>query len=220
MSQEINQITLFRVDLEFNYIYIGDKNGNLDIYSIESLQTNAINNESNNNSNNCIIKIRKILSTSLNNENKGTITNIILQNYPYKINDICFNPKKKEIFIALDNGTVQILSHFKNFPEYIIYDKEQNNQNNHNKNTTTNKIYFSKLDSIIYIGRSDKSIYVYQMPDKYNSELNRRLQDTNNLEILNGNKSCKNLIEQGFPNSTRNFIRKTLINIMGIKNYV
>ena len=217
LSQEINQITLFKIDLESNHIYIGDKNGNLDIFSVESLQTNTINNESNNNSKNNIIKIRKILSTSLNNENKGIITNIILQNYPHKINDVCYNPKKKEIFIALDNGTVQILSHFKNFPEYIIYD---NNPNNQNKNMIINKLYFSKLNSIIYIGRNDKSIYVYQMPDKYNSELNRRLQDTNNLEILNGNKFCKNLIEQGFPNSTRNFIRKALINIMGIKNYV
>ena len=73
------------------------------------------------------LKIRKILSTTLKNENKGMISNIILQNYPYTINDVCYNPKKKEIIIALENGTVQILSHFKNFPEYIISEYNPNN---------------------------------------------------------------------------------------------
>ena len=209
LDQKINQITLFKVDLEFNHIYVGNKSGTIDIFSIEISQ-----NENNILSNN--LKIKKILNTSLNNDNKGKLTNMILRNFPNKINDICYNPKKKEIYIALDNGTIQVYSHFKNFPEFVIYEQ---NLDNKKENEPINKLYFSKLNSILYVGRSEKDICVYQMPDNYNSEISRRLQGTNSFEILDGNKICKNSIEQGYPNNTHSFKRKSFINLMGVKNY-
>ena len=209
LDQKINQITLFKVDLEFNHIYVGNKSGTIDIFSIEISQ-----NENNILSNN--LKIKKILNTSLNNDNKGKLTNMILRNFPNKINDICYNPKKKEIYIALDNGTIQVYSHFKNFPEFVIYEQ---NFDNKKENEPINKLYFSKLNSILYVGRSEKDICVYQMPDNYNSEISRRLQGTNSFEILDGNKICKNSIEQGYPNNTQSFKRKSFINLMGVKNY-
>ena len=209
LDQKINQITLFKVDLEFNHIYVGNKSGTIDIFSIEISQ-----NENNILSNN--LKIKKILNTSLNNDNKGKLTNMILRNFPNKINDICYNPKKKEIYIALDNGTIQVYSHFKNFPEFVIYEQ---NLDNKKENEPINKLYFSKLNSILYVGRSEKDICVYQMPDNYNSEISRRLQGTNSFEILDGNKICKNSIEQGYPNNTQSFKRKSFINLMGVKNY-
>ena len=209
LDQKINQITLFKVDLEFNHIYVGNKSGTIDIFSIEISQ-----NENNILSNN--LKIKKILNTSLNNDNKGKLTNMILRNFPNKINDICYNPKKKEIYIALDNGTIQVYSHFKNFPEFVIYEQ---NSDNKKENEPINKLYFSKLNSILYVGRSEKDICVYQMPDNYNSEISRRLQGTNSFEILDGNKICKNSIEQGYPNNSQSFKRKSFINLMGVKNY-
>ena len=209
LDQKINQITLFKVDLEFNHIYVGNKSGTIDIFSIEISQ-----NENNILSNN--LKIKKILNTSLNNDNKGKLTNMILRNFPNKINDICYNPKKKEIYIALDNGTIQVYSHFKNFPEFVIYEQ---NFDNKKENEPINKLYFSKLNCILYVGRSEKDICVYQMPDNYNSEISRRLQGTNSFEILDGNKICKNSIEQGYPNNTQSFKRKSFINLMGVKNY-
>ena len=209
LDQKINQITLFKVDLEFNHIYVGNKSGTIDIFSIEISQ-----NENNILSNN--LKIKKILNTSLNNDNKGKLTNMILRNFPNKINDICYNPKKKEIYIALDNGTIQVYSHFKNFPEFVIYEQ---NFDNKKENEPINKLYFSKLNSILYVGRSEKDICVYQMPDNYNSEISRRLQGTNSFEILDGNKICKNSIDQGYPNNTQSFKRKSFINLMGVKNY-
>ena len=209
LDQKINQITLFKVDLEFNHIYVGNKSGTIEIFSIEISQ-----NENNILSNN--LKIKKILNTSLNNDNKGKLTNMILRNFPNKINDICYNPKKKEIYIALDNGTIQVYSHFKNFPEFVIYEQ---NFDNKKENEPINKLYFSKLNSILYVGRSEKDICVYQMPDNYNSEISRRLQGTNSFEILDGNKICKNSIEQGYPNNTQSFKRKSFINLMGVKNY-
>ena len=209
LDQKINQITLFKVDLEFNHIYVGNKSGTIDIFSIEISQ-----NENNILSNN--LKIKKILNTSLNNDNKGKLTNMILRNFPNKINDICYNPKKKEIYIALDNGTIQVYSHFKNFPEFVIYEQ---NFDNKKENEPINKLYFSTLNSILYVGRSEKDICVYQMPDNYNSEISRRLQGTNSFEILDGNKICKNSIEQGYPNNTQSFKRKSFINLIGVKNY-
>ena len=209
LNQKINQITLFKVDLEFNHIYVGNKIGNIDIFAIEISQ-----NEDNKLSNK--LKVKKILSTSLNNDNKGKLTNMILRNYPNKINDICYNPKRKEIFIALENGTVQVFSHFKNFPEFVIYEQ---NLSDKKDNKIINKLYFSKLNSILFVGRSEKDICVYQIPDNYNSEISRRLQGTNSFEILDGNKICKNAIEQGYPNNTQSFKKKSIINLMGVKNY-
>ena len=213
LIQEINQITLFKVDLEYNHIYIGDKNGIIDIYSLEIFG----NNDNDKNIINNQIKIKRILNICVNNDQKGKLTNMILRNFPYKINDICYNPKRKEIILALDNGSIQIFSHFKNFPEYIIYNP---NTKNKKENIMINKLYFSKLNFILYSGTSDKDIYIYQMPENYNSEISRRLQDSNTFEILNGNKFCQNAIDQGYPNSTQNFKKKTIINRMGIKTYV
>jgi hypothetical protein len=213
LIQEINQITLFKVDLEYNHIYIGDKNGNIDIYSLEIFG----NNDNDKNIINNQIKIKRILNICVNNDQKGKLTNMILRNFPYKINDICYNPKRKEIILALDNGSIQIFSHFKNFPEYIIYNP---NTKNKKENIMINKLYFSKLNFILYSGTSYKDIYIYQMPENYNSEISRRLQDSNTFEILNGNKFCQNAIDQGYPNSTQNFKKKTIINRIGIKTYV
>ena len=209
LNQQIYQVTLFKIDLEYNHIYVGNKNGNINLFSLEMSK----------NENGEIIKkfkIKKILDINLNNENKGKIANMILRNFPYKVNDICYNPRKKEIFIALDNGTIQAFSHFKNFPEYIIYEQ---NQNNKSENKAINKLYFSKLNSILYLGRSEKDIYLYEIPEKYNSEISRRLQETNSFEILDGNKICQNAIEKGYPNNTQSFRRKSLINLIGVKNY-
>ena len=210
IDQMIN-ISLFKLDLEYNYIYIADKNGNLDVLYLDITQN--IDNDIIITNKQIKIKINKILSTSLNSSNKGKITNMITRNFPFKINDICFSPKKKEIIIALENGTVQVYSHFKNFPEYVIYKDSTDKK----ENKIINKIYFSKLNSILYIGRADKDIYIYQMPENYNSELSRRLQDSNNYNILNGSKNCKNAIEQGFPNNSIGFKKKNIINRFGLK---
>ena len=76
-------------------------------------------------------------------------------------------------------------------------------------------MYFSKLNSILYVGRAEKDIYVYQMPENYNSEISRKLEETNNYEILNGSKICKNAIEKGHPNTTQFYKKKTIIEKFG-----
>ena len=75
------------------------------------------------------------------------------------------------------------------------------------------------MNSILYIGRSEKDVYSYQLPDKYNSEISRRLQESNSFEILDGNKICQNELEQGYPENTKTFRRKSFINLFGVKNY-
>ena len=211
LAEQMTHISLFKLDLEYNHIYIADKSGNLDILSFNISQ----NKDNENNPNNqIIVKMTKILNTSLNILKKGQITSLITRNFPFKVNDICYNPKKKEIIVALENGTIQIYSHFKNFPEYVLYKENEDKK----ENKIINKIYFSKLNSILYIGRAEKDIYVYQLPENYNSEINRKLTDANNFTILDGNKICRNAIEQGYPNNSINFKKKTIINRMGLKN--
>ena len=197
LTGQLSPISFFRVNFEYNHIYIGDKEGNLDILSIEINK---------NNDNEIKSKVTKIFSTSLAKNSQNKLTNMITRNFPYKINDIWYNPKKKEILVGLNNGTIQILSHFKNFAEYIIYINESTKENK-----SINKMYFNRLDSILYIGRSEKDIFVYQMPENYNSEISRKLKDTNTFELLNGSKTCKNVIGKGYPNTTKSFKRKGFI---------
>ena len=194
---QLSPISCFKVNFEYNHIYIGDKEGNLDILSFEINK---------NNENDIKTKVTKIFNTSLAKNAQNKLTNMITRNFPYKINDIWYNPRKKEILVGLNNGTIQILSHFKNFAEYIIYTNE-----NTKENISINKMYFSRLDSILYMGRSEKDIYVYQMPENYNSEISRKLQDTNTFELLNGAKICKNVIGKGYPNTTQYFRKKSFI---------
>ena len=35
LGQQMNQITSFKVDLDYNHIYVGNKNGNINIFSLE-----------------------------------------------------------------------------------------------------------------------------------------------------------------------------------------
>jgi hypothetical protein len=186
LNEQITSPSLFKVSFEYNHIYIGDKEGNLNILSFDISKEKA--------------KVTKIFSTSLTNNSQNIFTNIFTRNFPYKINDIWYNPKKKEIIVGLCNGTIQIFSHFKNFAEYIIYDLDTAGKNKENKRI--NKMYFSKLNSILYVGRAEKDIYVYQMPENYNSENGRRIQDSNSYGILDGSKICKNAIDTGHPKTT------------------
>ena len=200
---QISPISLFKVSWEYNHIYIGDKDGNLDILSFDISQTDNIEDKNK-------VKVTKIFNTCLSINSKNKIANMITRNFPYKINDIWYNPKKKEIFIGLANGTIQILSHFKNFAECIIYQESKPKEEK-----GINRIYFSKLDSILYAARAQKDIIVYQMPENYYSEVSRKLEDTNSFEILKGSKSCKNAINTGHPQTTQFFKKKTLIEKFG-----
>ena len=204
LADQLPQITLFKVSYEFNHLYIGDKDGNLEIFSFDINKN--IDNETK-------TKIIRIFNTSFSNKNiQNKFANMITRNFPYKINDIWYNPRRKEILVGLNNGTVQILSHFKNFAEYIIYEDSKTKENK-----GINKMSFSKLNSILYTGRAEKDIYVYQMAENYNSEISRKLQDSNSFEILNGTKICKNAIEKGHPNSTLYFKKKSIIDKFGKK---
>ena len=103
---QLPSISLFKVNWD---IYIGNKDGDLDVLNC-IFQNNS--NE---------IKVQRIFTASLTKDfsNKNKFTKMILGNYPSKIKDVAYNPNKKELFIALHNGTIQIYSHFKNFAECV-----------------------------------------------------------------------------------------------------
>ena len=137
---QLSPISLFKVNWDYNQIYIGDKDGNLDVINI------IFGNKGD-------IQAHRGFSTSLiRNENKSNeFTKIILGNYPYKIKDVEYNSNKKELMIALHNGTIQTYSYFKNFAECVIY-----------KNIKyLNRITFSKNNNILFTGGAEKDVYGY-----------------------------------------------------------
>ena len=171
----INQMTpisLFKVNWDYNHIYIGDKNGYIDVLNFIF--------------NNNDIKVQKVFSASLvkDTANKNTFTKFILGNYPYKIKDVEYNPNKKELFIALHNGTIHIYSHFKNFAECVLYENIK----------YLNRIVFNKNKSLLFTGGIEKDVYGYYIPAYYCTEMSRKLQNANLYNFMNDVKIIKNVV--------------------------
>ena len=198
-----NNITLLNVNWENNHIYLGDKNGNLNVINFELIIPENSDNISENSSQkkfNLQIIFNISLNTLVDNAAKK-FTKIVLNSYPYKIKNICYNPRKKEILIALGNGTVQIFTHFKNYSECVLCENTK----------SLNKIYYSKSKSLVITGGVEKDVCIFQMPENYLSEVCRKLQDSNTGEILTDNQLCKNEIENGHSKDTKLFKKRTIL---------
>ena len=171
-TNQLSPISLFKVNWEYNHIYIGDKDGDLDVIKMV-FETNDI-------------QAQRAFSTSLiRNENKkNKITKYLLGNYPYKIKDVEYNPNKKELMVALHNGTIQIYSHFKNFAECVIYENIK----------YLNRIVFYKSNNILFTGGVEKDVYGYYIPAYYCTEMSRKLQNANLYNFMNDAKLIRNQV--------------------------
>ena len=180
---QLSPISLFKVNWNYNHIYIGDKDGDLDVINI------VFGNKGD-------IQAQRAFSTSLiRNDNKGNkFTKILLGNYPYKIKDVEYNPNKKELMIALHNGTIQIYSHFKNFAECIIYENIK----------YLNRIIFNKNNNILFTGGAEKDVYGYYIPAYYCTEMSRKLQNANLYNFMNDVKIMRNHVGKLGTNSGNN----------------
>ena len=172
-TNQLSPISLFKVNWDYNHIYIGDKDGDLDVIKMVF-------------GNNGDIQAQRAFSTSLiRNENKkNKFTKLLLGNYPYKIKDVEYNPNKKELMIALHNGTIQIYSHFKNFAECVIYENIK----------YLNKIIFYKNNNILFTGGAEKDVYGYYIPAYYCTEMSRKLQNANLYNFMNDAKLIRNQV--------------------------
>ena len=72
---QLPSISLFKVNWDYNHIYIGDKDGDLDVLNF-IFQNNSSK-----------IKVQRIFTASLTKDfsNKNKFTKMILGNYPFKI---------------------------------------------------------------------------------------------------------------------------------------
>ena len=167
---QLSPITLFKVNWDYEHIYIGDKDGDLDVIKMVFGAKD--------------IQAQRAFSTSLirDDNKKNTLTKYILGNYPYKIKDVEYNPNKKELMIALHNGTIQIYSHFKNFAECVIYENIK----------YLNKIVFYKNNNILFTGGIEKDVYGYNIPAYYCTEMSRKLQNANLYNFMNDVKIMRN----------------------------
>ena len=172
-TNQLSPISLFKVNWDYNHIYVGDKDGDLDVIKMVF-------------GNNGDIQVQRSFSTSLiRNENKkNTLTKLLLGNYPYKIKDVEYNPNKKELMVALHNGTIQIFSHFKNFAECVIYENIK----------YLNKIVFYKNLNILFTGGAEKDVYGYYIPAYYCTEMSRKLQNANLYNFMNDAKLIRNQV--------------------------
>ena len=171
-TNQLSPISLFKVNWEYNHIYIGDKDGDLDVIKLV-FENNDI-------------QAQRAFSTSLiRNENKkNKLAKYLLGNYPYKIKDVEYNPNKKELMVALHNGTIQIYSHFKNFAECVIYENIK----------YLNRIVFYKSNNILFTGGAEKDVYGYNIPAYYCTEMSRKLQNANLYNFMNDAKLIRNQV--------------------------
>ena len=172
-TNQLSPISLFKVNWDYNHIYIGDKDGDLDVIKM------VFGNKGD-------IQVQRAFSTSLiRNENKkNSFTKLLLGNYPYKIKDVEYNLNKKELMIALHNATIQIYSHFKNFAECVIYENIK----------YLNKIIFYKNLNILFTGGAEKDVYGYYIPAYYCTEMSRKLQNANLYNFMNDAKLIRNQV--------------------------
>ena len=172
-NNQLSPVSLFKVNWDYSHIYIGDKDGDLDVIKM------VFGNKGD-------IQVQRAFSTSLiRNENKkNSFTKLLLGNYPYKIKDVEYNPNKKELMIALHNGTIQIYSHFKNFAECVIYENIK----------YLNKIIFYKNLNILFTGGAEKDVYGYYIPAYYCTEMSRKLQNANLYNFMNDAKLIRNQV--------------------------
>ena len=182
-TNQLSPITLFKVNWEYNHIYIGDRDGDLDVIKMVF-------------ENNGEIQGQRVFSTSLiRDENKkNKFTKLLLGNYPYKIKDVEYNPKKKELMVALHNGTIQIYSHFKNFAECVIYENIK----------YLNRIVFYKNNNILFTGGAEKDVYGYYIPAYYCTEMSRKLQNANLYNFMNDAKLIRNQVGKLNINANEN----------------
>ena len=182
-TNQLSPITLFKVNWDYNHIYIGDRDGDLDVIKMVF-------------ENNGEIQGQRVFSTSLiRDENKkNKFTKLLLGNYPYKIKDVEYNPKKKELMVALHNGTIQIYSHFKNFAECVLYENIQ----------YLNRIIFNKTKSLLFTGGVEKDVYGYYIPAYYCTELSRKLQNANLYNFMNDAKLIRNQVGKLNINANEN----------------
>ena len=182
-TNQLSPITLFKVNWDYNHIYIGDRDGDLDVIKMVF-------------ENNGEIQGQRVFSTSLiRDENKkNKFTKLLLGNYPYKIKDVEYNPKKKELMVALHNGTIQIYSHFKNFAECVIYENIK----------YLNRIVFYKNNNILFTGGAEKDVYGYYIPAYYCTEMSRKLQNANLYNFMNDVKLIRNQVGKLNINANEN----------------
>ena len=182
-ANQLSPITLFKVNWDYNHIYIGDRDGDLDVIKMVF-------------ENNGEIQGQRVFSTSLiRDENKkNKFTKLLLGNYPYKIKDVEYNPKKKELMVALHNGTIQIYSHFKNFAECVIYENIK----------YLNRIIFYKNNNILFTGGAEKDVYGYYIPAYYCTEMSRKLQNANLYNFMNDVKLIRNQVGKLNINANEN----------------
>ena len=180
---QLDTISLFKVNWDNNHIYIGDKDGDFDVFNF------IFSNDDNYND----VKVQRIFTASLTKDDssKKKIAKMIFGNYPYKIKDIAYNPNKKELFIALHNGTVQIYSHFKNFAECVLYENIK----------YLNRILFNKTKSILFTGGVEKDVYGYYIPAYYCTEMSRKIQNANLYNFMNDVKVIKNHVAKKINNT-------------------
>ena len=214
LLNQLTNVSFFSVDFENNKIFIGDSLGNFDMLKFiifplteENLSKKIEINlpdeyltQEEKNSCNVRYLIEREFSIELKKE-KDAIKKI--QNSfsnSFMIRDALFNNKKNEIIIALNNGTIQIFSHFKDFPENVIY----------KNNNYINCILFTKFNCL-FVGGFEKEVLGYNLPGYYLSEMTRKFQEVNLFNLIKNPKPMFNWLDKDFPSLTFEIVNKNKI---------
>ena len=214
LLNQLTNVSFFSVDFENNKIFIGDSLGNFDMLKFiifplteENLSKKIEINlpdeyltQEEKNSCNVRYLIEREFSTELKKE-KDAIKKI--QNSfsnSFMVRYALFNNKKNEIIIALNNGTIQIFSHFKDFPENVIY----------KNNNYINCILFTKFNCL-FVGGFEKEVLGYNLPGYYLSEMTRKFQEVNLFNLIKNPKPMFNWLDKDFPSLTFEIVNKNKI---------
>ena len=178
---QLTKISVFKVDYELNRIIIGDYYGHCNMYSIDD--------KTNDNQ----ITLCNYFNMSLQKEENKGINQIVGISFPYEVRDAIYNQKKKELYILLKNGIIQVFSHSLSYAECSIENNEE----------CLNKICMNDDFTTMFCGGVSKQLNLINIPKYYLSEMTRRNQEENINYIFNMNdEPCVDELTKGFPKTT------------------
>lgn len=182
------EATLFKVDYVNQMIYIGNSDGEANLFTFDkSVEKYSFS------------KFKLLLKKT----EKKTIKELAGIEKPYEVRDMLYNSKKKELYIALATGGIQIYSHSEENAEIVIeFNKD-----------CLNKIICNEDFTIMFCGGVERKVNVISLPKYYMSEMTRRIQQVNLAEVIkfSSDSGCSDELQRGYEKNTALMKRKTLL---------
>lgn len=172
----MKDICFFKVDFNQSWVYIGNSNNILIIFSYK-----VTNNKKN-------YELYKECTFDLKKRDKSNEEMNLVPLQMVEISYVLYNKKKKELMIAFASGVINFYSHMKFIPEVVI---ELNT-------ALISKMLLTNQETRLIVSSHDQSVKILALPQYWTSEMTRKYQKNNCNYFLTNEKreECINSLSE------------------------